>query len=96
MVWVVLPACLPAYGVGVLVVVAPAGVGARELTLIALLSPVTGLAAATAIALLTRVQHTGGDLVLALVSWGVLRVRRLRRGWTDATTPAGRDAPTRC
>ncbi|MEJ7831897.1 MAG: hypothetical protein WKF79_03205 [Nocardioides sp.] len=74
-----------AYGVGVLVVVAPAGVGAREVTLIALLSPVTGLTAATAIALLTRVLHTGGDLLLALASWGVVRLRRLRRGWPDAT-----------
>lgn len=85
-----------AYGVGVLVVVAPAGVGAREVTLIALLSPVTGLTAATAIALLTRVLHTGGDLVLAAVSWAVLRVRRERRGWPDAPTPAASDSPSGC
>jgi len=57
--------------VGVIVVLAPAGVGAREVTLIALLSPVTGVRTATALALLTRALHTGGDLLLALASWGV-------------------------
>jgi uncharacterized membrane protein YbhN (UPF0104 family) len=62
-----------AYGVGVLVVVAPAGVGAREATLIALLGPITGVANATAIALLTRALHTGGDLLLAAVSWWLHR-----------------------
>lgn len=66
-----------AYGVGVLVVVAPAGVGAREATLIALLGPVTGAANATAIALLTRALHTGGDLLLAAVSWWLHRRARI-------------------
>jgi len=65
-----------AYAVGVLVVVAPAGLGARDVTLIALLAPVTGLTSATAIALLTRVLHTGGDLGLALVAWSWARLRR--------------------
>ncbi|GEP35720.1 membrane protein [Nocardioides szechwanensis] len=58
-----------AYAVGVLVVVAPAGVGAREVTLIALLAPVLGVSSATAVALLTRVLHSGGDLLLALVAF---------------------------
>ncbi|GEP36698.1 hypothetical protein NPS01_03610 [Nocardioides psychrotolerans] len=58
-----------AYAVGVLVVVAPAGVGAREVTLIALLAPVLGVAGATGVALLTRVLHSGGDLLLALLAW---------------------------
>lgn len=65
-----------AYAVGVLVVLAPAGVGAREVTLIALLAPVTGVTTATAIALLTRALHTGGDLLLALVAWAVARATR--------------------
>jgi glycosyltransferase 2 family protein len=65
-----------AYAVGVLVVLAPAGVGAREVTLIALLAPVTGVTTATALALLTRALHTGGDLLLALGSWAVVRATR--------------------
>ncbi len=65
-----------AYAVGVIVVLAPAGVGAREVTLIALLSPVTGVTTATALALLTRALHTGGDLLLALASWGLVRATR--------------------
>ena len=66
-----------AYVVGVAVVVAPAGVGAREVTLVALLSPAVGLATATAVALVTRVLHTAADLTLAAVS-------ALRRGRSPA------------
>uniref|UniRef100_UPI00262A5117 hypothetical protein n=1 Tax=uncultured Nocardioides sp. TaxID=198441 RepID=UPI00262A5117 len=66
-----------AYVVGVAVVVAPAGVGAREVTLVALLSPAVGLATATAVALVTRVLHTAADLTLAAVS-------TLRRGRSPA------------
>ncbi|CAI9419658.1 lysylphosphatidylglycerol synthase domain-containing protein [Nocardioides sp. T2.26MG-1] len=65
-----------AYAVGVLVVLAPAGVGAREVTLIALLAPVTGVTTATALALLTRVLHTGGDLLLAAAAWALARATR--------------------
>lgn len=72
-----------AYALGVAVVVAPAGVGVRELTLIALLTPVTGLAAAGVIALMTRLLHTGSDLLLALVSWLVDRGRRTREDAAD-------------
>lgn len=57
-----------AYVVGVAVVVAPAGVGAREVTLVALLAPAVGLATATAMALVTRVLHTAADLALAALS----------------------------
>lgn len=69
-----------AYVVGALVVVAPAGVGAREVTMVALLAPATGVGTATALALLTRALHTAGDLVLALVSWSGVRLRRGGRG----------------
>jgi uncharacterized membrane protein YbhN (UPF0104 family) len=65
-----------AYAVGVLVVLAPAGLGARDVTLVALLAPVMGLTSATAIALVTRVLHTGGDLGLALLAWAWARLRR--------------------
>lgn len=75
------PATLPAaagafalsYAVGVAVVVAPAGVGAREVTLVALLAPVVGVAAATAATVVARVLHTAADLLLALVAWLVAR-----------------------
>ncbi|CAN5137386.1 lysylphosphatidylglycerol synthase transmembrane domain-containing protein [soil metagenome] len=60
-----------AYAIGVAVVIAPAGVGAREVTLVALLSPMIGVGPAGAVAILTRVLHTGADLLLALVAWAV-------------------------
>lgn len=75
---VVVGAFTTSYAVGVLVVVAPAGVGAREVTLIALLAPVTGVTTATALALLTRALHVAGDLLLALVSWLLVRATRRR------------------
>lgn len=78
-----------AYAVGVLVVVAPAGVGAREVTLVALLAPVTGVTTATALALLTRALHTGGDLLLALGSWALARATR-RRAVFPGPTVGGR------
>jgi uncharacterized membrane protein YbhN (UPF0104 family) len=59
-------------------VFAPAGVGVRELTLIALLAPVIGLAASGAVAILNRLLHTGGDLLMALLSWLLVRGRRTR------------------
>jgi uncharacterized membrane protein YbhN (UPF0104 family) len=55
----------------VLVVAAPAGLGVREVVLIALLTPVTSAAAATAIALLSRLTQTAGDALWALA--GVAR-----------------------
>lgn len=58
---------------GVLLVVAPAGLGAREAVLVALLEPVTGLADAVAVALLARVVHAAADVLLAGGSW--LRAR---------------------
>jgi len=76
-----------AYAVGVLVVLAPAGLGARDVTLIALLAPVTGLTSATAIALLTRVLHTGGDLGLALMAWAWARLKR-GPAVSDSTEPS--------
>lgn len=57
------------YTAGVVVVLAPAGLGAREATFVALLSPVTGLPVATAVALLARVVHTVADLLLGALCW---------------------------
>ncbi|MFA6299418.1 MAG: hypothetical protein WC642_09635, partial [Nocardioides sp.] len=56
-----------AYAVGVVVVLAPAGVGAREGVFVLLLTPVTGVAGATALALLARVVHTVADGLLAAI-----------------------------
>lgn len=56
------------YVVGVVLVIAPAGLGAREATLTLLLAPAIGLPAATATALLTRVVHTVADFAIAAVA----------------------------
>lgn len=64
-----------AYAVGVLVVLAPAGVGARETVFVVLLTPLLGVAPATALALLARVVHTVADAALALGAWVVVRGR---------------------
>jgi uncharacterized membrane protein YbhN (UPF0104 family) len=64
-----------AWIVGVLVVITPAGVGAREGVLILALSPLIGLPSATSVALLLRVSHTVSDVVAALC-YGLLRERR--------------------
>jgi uncharacterized membrane protein YbhN (UPF0104 family) len=57
-----------AWCVGFLIVFAPAGAGVRELLLVALLAPVVGTAGATAVALVSRVVMTVGDLVMAGVA----------------------------
>lgn len=54
-----------AWAVGLLVVFAPAGAGARELALVAVLSPVLDGGAVVVVVLLSRVLFTGADLVLA-------------------------------
>jgi len=58
-----------AYAVGVLVVLAPAGLGAREAVLTLLLTPFLGVAGAAAAALLTRVVHTVADFFMAGAAW---------------------------
>lgn len=62
-----------AYVVGVVVVLAPAGVGAREGVLVALLTPTLGLPVAAASALLIRAVHTVADFVIAGLAWAVAR-----------------------
>lgn len=57
------------YAAGVLVVAAPAGFGARETLFVVLLTPLLGVAGATALALLARVAHTAGDVALAAGWW---------------------------
>lgn len=62
-----------AYAVGVVVVVAPAGVGAREALFVLLLTPLSSVAAATAVALLARAVHTAADGLMAAGWWSLAR-----------------------
>ena len=57
-----------AWCVGFLVVFAPAGAVIREVVLVALLGPMLGVSAATAVALMSRVLMTAGDLITAGVA----------------------------
>ncbi|MDR7255362.1 uncharacterized membrane protein YbhN (UPF0104 family) [Nocardioides sp. BE266] len=61
-----------AHAAGVLFVVAPAGVGAREAVLVALLAPVLGVPGAAAAAVLLRVAHALADFLVAgaAAAWG--------------------------
>ena len=52
---------------------APAGAGVREVLLTALLSPVLGVGAATAVALVSRALTTVGDLLAAGLAAGCVR-----------------------
>jgi len=54
-----------AWCAGFLAVFVPAGAGVREILLAALLSPIVGAGAATAVALVSRVLTTAGDLLAA-------------------------------
>ncbi|GAA3996788.1 lysylphosphatidylglycerol synthase domain-containing protein [Allokutzneria multivorans] len=55
-----------AWVVGLVVVIAPAGLGAREAVLIAALAPLVGGAEAASVALLLRLCHTVADIALAV------------------------------
>ncbi|PKH44336.1 hypothetical protein SAMN05192575_102391 [Nocardioides alpinus] len=66
-----------AHAAGVLVVVAPAGVGVREGVLVALLSPVLGVPGAAAVALLSRVAHALADFAVAGAAGAWARVGRV-------------------
>jgi uncharacterized membrane protein YbhN (UPF0104 family) len=65
-----------AWAVGLIVVVAPAGAGAREVALAALLSGVLDSGAVLVVVLLSRVLFTGADLTLAGLGLGVGRSAR--------------------
>jgi hypothetical protein len=64
--------------VGLVVFIAPAGLGAREAVLILALSPLLGVAAATTVSLILRVGHTLADVLLAL-RYGPVPARRARK-----------------
>lgn len=65
-----------AWCAGFLVVLAPAGAGVREVVLVASLSPVLGTGKATALALVSRLLTTVGDLLTAALAGWLGRARR--------------------
>jgi uncharacterized membrane protein YbhN (UPF0104 family) len=77
-----------AWTAGLLFVVAPAGAGVRELALVAALAPVLASPAALAVAVLSRVLMTLGDLVWA----GVAAAVRPRNGASAPKVPKNGDA----
>jgi uncharacterized membrane protein YbhN (UPF0104 family) len=54
-------------------VFAPAGAGVREVLLVALWGPVLGVGSATAVALVSRVLTTVGDMLAAGLAAGYVR-----------------------
>lgn len=77
-----------AHAVGVLVVLAPAGVGAREGVLVALLAPALGVPGAAAVALLSRLVHALADFAVAGVAAGASRTARRTGPDAEAPEPA--------
>lgn len=75
------------YAVGLAVVIAPAGLGAREVTLAFLLAPTIGTPAATAVAVASRLTFTVVDVALAFGAWTAAR-----RLVADPPTPPGASA----
>ena len=67
------------YVVGVVIIFAPAGLGAREAALTLLLTPALGLPAAAALAIVSRIPITITDFTLALI-FGLLGRRRGQHG----------------
>ena len=77
-----------AWTAGLLVVVAPAGAGVREVALVAALAPVLDRGAGLAVAVLSRVLMTGGDL-----AWGLAGAAL--RPAVDHIDPVGVKPPRR-
>jgi uncharacterized membrane protein YbhN (UPF0104 family) len=76
-----------AFSAGMLLVVLPGGIGARELILVAALSVVLPSGAAVAVALVARATTTASDLILGAA--GAAVGRRTRRAETANGGPAG-------
>ena len=62
-----------AWSVGFLVVLAPGGLGVREVVLVTTLTPLVGVGTATAVALVSRAVTTASDLICAGVSAAIPR-----------------------
>jgi hypothetical protein len=72
-----------AWAVGFLIIIAPAGAGAREAALVVGLAPILKPGAALLVALISRMLFTAGDLLLALTA--VLSARRHKRAAPTTT-----------
>jgi uncharacterized membrane protein YbhN (UPF0104 family) len=79
-----------AWAIGLVVVVAPAGAGAREVALAAVLSTVLDSGAVVVVVLLSRVLFTGADLALA----GLGFFAAGRRSGGGVTPPAAPESPS--
>ncbi len=75
-----------AYAAGVVIVLAPAGAGARDALLVVLLTPLLGVADATALALLARVVHLAADGTMAAGFWYTARLTGRRAELRTAST----------
>jgi len=81
-----------AWCVGFVAVFAPAGAGVREVLLVALLGPILGAGAATAVALVSRVLTTAGALLAAATA--AVYFRHTRRPEAAASdNPVTADSP---
>jgi uncharacterized membrane protein YbhN (UPF0104 family) len=81
-----------AWCIGFLLIIAPAGAGAREAALVFLLHPVMPATAAAVVALTSRLVATAADVVWGLVALGAERNRRNRRNRrAPRERPAGPD-----
>lgn len=76
-----------AWSAGFLVVFAPAGVGVREVLIVATLSPVLGTGGATAVALVSRALTTAGDLLTAAAAAAYGRGPRARVALAEEPVP---------
>jgi uncharacterized membrane protein YbhN (UPF0104 family) len=82
--WRSVGAFAAAWSIGFLLVVAPAGLGPRELAMVVLLGAATGQPVALVAAVVSRLLMTLGDLAWAVVGLAVARRRR-----PAATAPVG-------
>jgi glycosyltransferase 2 family protein len=84
-----------AFSAGLLIVVLPGGIGAREVILIAALTPVATHGAAIAVALTARLVSTVSDLVCGALGLALGRSRSRGLGRSRGRHAASRPAPAR-
>jgi uncharacterized membrane protein YbhN (UPF0104 family) len=81
------------YVAGVVIVVAPAGLGVREATIIVALASTVGVGDAAAIALVLRLVHTLADVTVAISFAGLRRRRDVIGRSPDTRSEGDRNAP---
>jgi uncharacterized membrane protein YbhN (UPF0104 family) len=83
----VIAAYVAAYVVGYVAVFAPAGLGVREASLLALLAPSMGHAPAAGLAVIARIWSTVVEVIPAGVLWGL----EVSRGAPEEVSPTGEE-----